>query len=198
MSQRREENGCDVLRADLEELVDGDLGPEETARLESHLKECPACREDLEMARALKEELTALPQFDAPDRLVEAVLETASRESRQTSALWFVLRPAPVLALAAALALAIALPLIWREGTTGGDTGSTEIVESTSLADPEVQRAADEARLALAYVSRASRRVGLEIRDGAIVEHFVRPTAERFRLSRAGASPEERGVGDES
>lgn len=197
MSRHPEQTDCGEVRAGLDAFVDGDLGVEETVRFERHLEGCPSCREELEMARAVKRELAALPQLDAPHRVVQEVLATARREGRRQGARWSFPRPAPVLALAAAVALAIALSLIWRQGEIWRGA-APEIVETTSPADPEVQRAADEARLAFAYMSRATRRAGLEIRDGVIVERFVRPTVERFRTSRAGVALEKGGAGNES
>jgi len=65
--------------------------------------------------------------------------------------------------------------------------------------DPvELERATDEVRVALAYVGRVTRRTGLEIRDGLILERLVIPTAEGLSSLRGAPGAGVRGEGNET
>lgn len=92
--------------------VDARVGATERARLETHLAECPACRQQVEELRALRSVLeewkpvTASVGFDARLRARLEQERLAEEQSRRRG--WFVLRPA----YAAALALAVLLALI--------------------------------------------------------------------------------------
>jgi len=59
---------CDEYKGLLSALLDGELPPEERARVEAHLETCPECRQLLEELRALDTQLAALPGVAAsPD-----------------------------------------------------------------------------------------------------------------------------------
>jgi len=170
--------GCGQAQGLLEAYVDEELDGAERQRLEAHLDSCPGCREQWRLALGVKAALGALPHFDAPaaviDRvLVEAATEQAARAVGEVKRPWWELRPSPIWALvAAALVLALLLPLA---------RGPQQTPASAEVDAESIERAADEARLALAYVARASRRAGLEIRDGLIVQRLVVPAAEGLR-----------------
>jgi len=51
--------------------VDGELSPEDQARLEEHLRDCPACRQQLESERVLRAQIRALPEVAPPAGLEE-------------------------------------------------------------------------------------------------------------------------------
>ena len=169
---------CGQAQGLLEAYVDEELDGAESQRLEAHLDNCPGCREQWRLALGVKDSLGALPHFDAPqaviDRvLLEAATEQAARANGEAKRPWWELRPSPIWALvAAALVLALLLPLA---------RGPQQTPASAEVDAESIERAADEARLALAYVARASRRTGLEIRDGLIVQRLVVPAAEGLR-----------------
>ena len=174
-----EPRGCVEAEGLLEAYVDEDLDGAERQRLEAHLDSCPGCREQWQLALHVKDALGALPQLDAPqaviDRvLVEAATEQASGAGGEVKRPWWeLLRPSPAWALVAAvLLLALLLPLA---------RGPKQPPTSAEVDAETIERATDEARLALAYVAQASRRAGLEIRDGLIIERLVVPAAEGLR-----------------
>jgi anti-sigma factor RsiW len=85
--------------------LDGELGPEETARVESALASEPALAAELDLLRGVDRALGTLPGHEAPDDLADRVLEEARRRGRGR-----LVRLALPLAAAAALALALFLP----------------------------------------------------------------------------------------
>lgn len=180
MSPHPEDRSCEALLDVLEAFVDGDLAAAETAAMERHLESCPSCRVEAKLAQAIRDELRTLPHLDAPATVVAAVKRAARQEQAEakgrTRSRWTLLRPSPVWALAAAFLLAAVLaPLLI-------DSAPPEVVvqeaASEAPAADEVARATDEVRVALAYVGQVTRRTGLEIRDGLIVERLVVPAAE--------------------
>jgi hypothetical protein len=63
----------------LAEYVDGTLGPEDRAGVESHLTTCVSCREEVALAGAARQALGTLPQLDAPPGLAWPVVQRAQR-----------------------------------------------------------------------------------------------------------------------
>lgn len=180
MSRRSEAPTCIRVEGLLEAYVDGELRGGERSHVKEHLHGCEACRRQHALAVALQTELRALPEMDAPRAVIDGVLERARGEHAERRRVWWrSWRSVPSWAplAAAGVALAVALPLIRPPDS---------VDPTVARADPAaVQLAAEQARLALGYVSRASRRTGLEIRDGVIGQRLVLPAAERLRsLSR--------------
>ena len=70
---------CDEVRDRIDDLLDG-LEP--APALASHLEDCPACAQELALARRLQEALAeGLPPLACPDEVSEAVLALAQREA---------------------------------------------------------------------------------------------------------------------
>jgi anti-sigma factor RsiW len=78
---------CSELSEFLARYFAGELGPDERARFEKHLAECPECvvyvRSYSETMRLAKNayELDAMSD-DAPETLIRAILEARQRETR--------------------------------------------------------------------------------------------------------------------
>lgn len=70
---------CDAER--LTGYVDGELPPEESARIAEHLGSCPGCREQVEAERALREQIRQLPPVE-PRSGFEAALRERLRAAR--------------------------------------------------------------------------------------------------------------------
>lgn len=175
MSQRSDQAACGRVEALLEAFVDAELRGDDRSLVEDHVAGCAECRRQHELAVRIRTELRGLPEMDAPPVVIEQVLEEARREQgERPSPWWRMWRPSPVWALAVAvLAIAVLLPLVRQPSAP--PTAAADFDAAT------IQRAAEEARFALGYLSRASRRTGLEIRDGLIVERLMMPAAERLR-----------------
>jgi len=138
---RPAETTCPAVRDRLDPLLDGDLARAEESRLHAHLEGCPACREELRLARDLRRALRdGLPTLECPPEVSARVLAIARDEVARGGAhratdrtdrreplaerLWTWLtggglghlRPAATLAaVAALLLLLVAVPLALRE-----------------------------------------------------------------------------------
>jgi anti-sigma factor RsiW len=170
MSRHRDVPGCERVLGDLERYVDGDMAQLEQEAVARHLDSCEGCRTELDLALAVRDELRALPMFDAPTRVIEATRAATSPTVPDGGMWrWWRLRPSPAWAVAAALVLAAVLaPLVL----------SPPREEPVVVETLEIEQATEQVRLALAYVGQYSRRAGVEIRDGLIVERLVVPAAE--------------------
>lgn len=105
----------------LADYVDGSLGPEDRARVEAHVRDCPSCRQQLELAATARDALAALPDVDAPPGLT---FEVRRRARRPRSGLaWKVATGAAAAAvLAAGIVVAVGPP--GGVDTLGGGAGS--------------------------------------------------------------------------
>lgn len=99
---------CTSFEALLDLFVDGELFPEEMARVQSHLDQCPACRAYVDDALAIRAALDGWEKTPVPEDFHRHVMDAVRAHPRR--------RPTPwkkvVLPLAACFAVAIlALPL---------------------------------------------------------------------------------------
>jgi anti-sigma factor RsiW len=178
---------CGGAQALLEPYLDGELEAPEAERLRAHLARCPACAAELRLAAGIRRALHDLPELEAPPEILARTLDSIRSASRFQP-------PAPprraVLAVAAGIAALLAAALLLlhpvgteRAGTDGTRTGSGAPRPGTTRLQGDlnrpsaaaVARAAREARYALAYVGRASRRAGLTLRDEVIERRVVLP-----------------------
>ncbi len=185
MPARFEALPCTRVLEQLEAHVDGDLAAPAVAAIEAHLEGCPTCAAEHDLALAVRRQLRALPELDAPP----AVLLEVSREAEH-SASFAPLRGArfrkPVrslrrLAWSAAAAAAFAALVIggglWRAGL------QAPVVEPLPADPAAVAQATEEARYALAYLTRVHRRAGLKLRDDLFLDRVARPTARSLARS---------------
>lgn len=78
------ERACGAVRRRLDPLLDGDLDRRDEDRLRRHLEACPACREELELARRLRAALRdGLPTLACPPEVTAEVLRRAGQEARE-------------------------------------------------------------------------------------------------------------------
>jgi predicted anti-sigma-YlaC factor YlaD len=82
--------------------LEGELGPYDAAKLEEHLEECAACRDDLAERRVLHEAFTTLPPFEVPEGFARRVMD-ALPEPETRRAGWL----APLIAAVAALSVGL-------------------------------------------------------------------------------------------
>lgn len=162
---------CDAALDGLEPFVDGELKPEEADRLRSHLQGCRACARELALAERIQKELRALPQPDCPPEILEKVVRAGRGQ-----VVPFPARPLRVRIATAAAVLALAV---------GG--GSLFLhVQQTREQRPspeQVAQATREARLALAYLGRATRKAGFDVRDEVLEKRLVIPAARSVSRS---------------
>jgi anti-sigma factor (TIGR02949 family) len=167
---------CEEALDLLEPYLDGDLPPEEADRVRRHLDACAACAAELALAARIQSELRALPQPDCPPEVIERVRRAGRGEvvpfpSRDRAPRW------RIAAAAALVALAV-----------GG--GSLFVHVQHVQQQEQVAQATREARLALAYFGKVTRKAGLDVRDEVLEKRLVVPVARS--VSRSLEGPETR------
>ena len=150
----------------LEAFVDGDLEPGEERAVAAHLDECPKCRWEHRLAVEIRSTLRALPEHEAPAKVLWAV-RIAAREDGADVRLrdrlpGWVRRPVSAFA-AVVVATIVAATLVWWQRP----------VPRPSMDDPEIARAVQETRFALALVGALGRRAAL---DEVLGRRVVSPT----------------------
>src|SRR5436309_2048887 len=155
----------------LEPYLDGDLPPGEADRVRRHLEACPACAAERALAARIQSELRALPQPDCPPEVIERVRRAGRGEvvpfpSRERAPRWRI-----AAAAAAVIALAVG----------GGALGVH--LQHVQQQQEQVAEATREARLALAYFGKVTRRAGLDVRDEVLEKRLVVPVARSVSRS---------------
>jgi hypothetical protein len=175
MSRPHEPTSCQDFELRIEALVDGELEAAEKASLDEHLENCPACATQFHLALGIRRELRALPELDTPPHVLEAALKhSRRRESRRGSWARFWQAPRPAwLALGAATAAALLSILILAPEP---ETTEPEITA-------EVERATEEARLALAYIDKLTHRAARDLREDIVQRRVVEPAARGLTRS---------------
>src|SRR3954447_20353002 len=161
---------CEEALDLLEPYMDGDLPSGEMDRVRRHLDGCPACAAELSLAARIQRELRALPQPDCPPEVIERVRRAGRGEvvpfpSRERAPRW------RIAAAAALVALAV-----------GG--GSLFVhLQHVRQQEEQVAQATREARLALAYFGKVTRKAGLDVRDEVLEKRLVVPVARSVSRS---------------
>ncbi len=164
---------CHTVNEWLDAMVDDELGPEEAAHVEEHLRLCPACRVELDGLRAVKQAAASLPRELKPRRDLWEGIENRLQVQQKTRPR---LNPA-VIAVAATIVVAVALAFLLAPDrssapTIGGDTMNSAIAhasfESTSYEN--VRAEYEQARHDLLEVIEA-RRHHLAPETLVVIEH---------------------------
>jgi hypothetical protein len=168
---------CDHVRPELSAFIDGELAPAEIARIEQHLRECDACRNETAALRSLAAELAALPRMSVPHSLAGTVRANGPRERTEPGerlAVRDINRKARrylVLSqvLASAALIVLCATVAWRVMDSWDKTSVGTLARGPALGEPPVER-----------------RSAVETDDQTAVGGVLRET-----LRRAGASEEE-------
>ena len=165
---------ADVLDR-LDAWIDGDLDPAEAGVLEAHVEGCAACDEERRLADEIRAELRGLPELDPPDRVIKAVRdETAptigERARGLLDTIWA--RPVPAMAVVAAIVLFMLAVVPWRQSET-----------PPRYTAEEVERAAEETKLALAYVGGIARYAERQARHKVLSDDVVSGTLREISRS---------------
>jgi len=154
---------CHEVADRLEAFVDGELELDAAIAVEGHLAGCAACREQHQLAVAVRDGLRMMPELDTPGHVLAAVRRVTAAESAQrptASPRW-----AWRTAAAAALVVAAASGVLWWHGAHGPQPApSARVTEATA-----------EARLALRYLAGISRRAGIDATRAALVSNLLEP-----------------------
>ncbi len=191
MPQSPDVISCEEALSHLEAYLDGDFAGDPGAAVEVHLERCPDCAAEHRLAVTIRSELRSLPQLDAPPAVLAEVYRQTSRKPvpfvgaqafaspRIRPPATSVRRPAWALLAAAALAAAVLGAPWWLQQpdvTTPGPhvAGS----DTDAAATQAVAQATEEARFAIAYLGKVSRRAGLKVHEEVLVEGLVQPPVE--------------------
>jgi len=162
---------CDAARDLIDPFLAGTLDAAGRRDLEEHLATCPACRETLEDATALRPATAALPRsIDPPHDLWPAITRRLSRRAARPR--WQI----AALAAAAALVLmagssALTLWLVRERGTPRVASSTTPAIEAGYVtATADLMRALDAERGRLAPATVATLERNLAVIDAAIAE----------------------------
>jgi len=174
---------CDEVLRQLDDFVDGRLGPEASDAVAAHLTGCPACQAVVERTRRVLDAAAALPAEVAPARDlwpgIAARLhgEVASLADHRRGRRWPLAAAAALVIAAAGIALLRwpAPPAPGRPGAVGVSAASLASDTELAAALAEYQRAAMALRTALARRAEgmppATRRViesNLAVVDAAV------------------------------
>lgn len=163
---------CEEALDWIEPYLDGDLPEDEAVRLRGHLDHCPACAAELALAARIQGELRSLPQLDCPPEVMERV----RREGRGVVVAFEPQRRATGLRLAAAAAM---LTL-----AVGGGALFLRVQQPSDPPSPEeIAQATAEAKLALAYLGKATRRASADLQEEVLAKRLVVPATRGISRS---------------
>lgn len=163
---------CALVREEIEARLSGSLPVGLNAAVDAHLQRCPPCRAEVELAVAIRRELSALPRFDAPPQVTEAIRRRVRGTAPEPPAISSGRSPDRrrrawvAIAAAAAVALAAAAILV-MPGRSSRPAQQASAVE--------IARATAEARLAFSLLADATATAQLELRQGVLRERVVAP-----------------------
>lgn len=156
----------------LEAYVDGELNEGDRRRMDAYARESDFASRQLRLARMVKTQLADIPWEVCPADVTRAVLVEARKDARR-SILRFVLdetRAAWATILRPSLSVGVLVAAI-LVGTLVGRKDVEEIVATPQ----EIQRALDEAKWTLAFLSELGRETGQSIRREVIEERVAQP-----------------------
>jgi len=164
MNRSDHELPCEEALDFLEPYLDGDLPVAEASRLREHLERCPDCAAELALAARIQRELRSLPQLDCPPEVLEKVRETGRGEvvpfrPRERVGL-------RIAAVAAVLALAV-----------GGAALFLRFERRDRPSPQEIAQATAEARYALAYIGKVTRRTRMNLQEEVLQKRLVVPAS---------------------
>jgi anti-sigma factor RsiW len=168
---------CEEALDLLEPSLDGDLTPAESARLQAHLDGCAACAAELALAGRVQAGLRTLPQPDCPPELLARVVAAGRGEIVPFPSRARTLRTVRGRIAAAAAVAALAV---------GGGSLFVHLQQRAEIRqtqDAQIAEATREARFALAYIGRATRKTGLDVRDEVLQKRLVVPATRTLSLS---------------
>jgi len=161
---------CGLVRQAIEAHLSALLPADQRAAIEAHVERCLACRAELELAAAIRSELSGLPRFDAPPRVIEAIRRQVREVVSPPQALpsgrsaggRFRARAALAAAAAAAFAVAAVVILPGRILRTSQHASAVEVAQATA-----------EARFAFSVVADATATAHHELRHGVLHDRVL-------------------------
>ena len=174
MSQRVDSDRCAEVLDRLDAWIDGDVDESEAATMQAHVDDCEACQRERRLAEELVAELRAMPRFEVPERVLRAV-DRRTRpgvvEKIHSFLEGIVRRPLPAMAAVAAVLVAVVVMTPWNRSSV------------PEYSEQEISRAADDLRLAFAYVGDVTRRAEVRVKERVFDEGVAAQTLRSVRRS---------------
>ena len=174
MSQRVDSDGCAEVLDRLDAWIDGDVDESEAVAMQAHVDDCEACQRERRLAEELVAELRAMPRFEVPERVLRAVdrqTRTGVAEKLHSFFEAIVRRPLPAMAAVAAVLVVAVVMTPWNRSSV------------PEYSEQEISRAADDLRLAFAYVGDVTRRAEVRVKDRVLDEGVAAQTLRSVRRS---------------
>ena len=137
----------------IDSVIDKDLSPDDSARFEAHLHECPACTAELGFARLIQDALRDGTSLACPDTVIASVRDEV-RECEMASTRRFHF---PGQTVRWALAAAALLAVVAGWGMLAGRDTEPPTVVAQGPSPAELLRAEQDLLWTFAYVSAVTR-----------------------------------------
>jgi anti-sigma factor RsiW len=132
---------CTRSAQDIQDLIDGTLGPIRRAELEQHLARCPSCRALADDLQRIRDVAGTIEPLEPPDHVWLQVAGRLRQEgrvhdrpalpaARRAQYVWVAVAAALVLAVGASLMLLMNRTPVTPEATTPGNVAATDTVQS--------------------------------------------------------------------
>jgi anti-sigma factor RsiW len=197
---RNERIDCEWVQDRIDLYIDGDAGGDEALALEQHAAGCEDCTSEIDFARALKSELRALPAHTAPAGVVERA-QAAARAAAASSSPPLRERVAAFLGAQVARhfegmlrpAMAAMIIVVVAAGVFVVSQRDRVPTAQNGYTDAEIAAAAQQARVAFAYVGRYTQRP-VQVISNDVMEDRVVPRMQKAMTQSLGGVMEERIV----
>ena len=166
---------CNEYENLITEYLENKCTPDQCIQMESHLSGCKKCHELAEQERLVMEKLIEIPIEPCPDEIIASVMESIPGHSMslmERIRSWF--QPAPpirygAVSLAGSLVILMLVLFLYIPGQ------QRQSIDSAEYSPEQIQRAATEAKLALAYFSVYSRKTETALEKLNVLEPVIKP-----------------------
>ena len=169
---------CDYAQENMDAYLDRDLTADEVVQVETHLQECFSCREELEFAKQVRDELRDFPRQECPDTVLNAAMGRFKRQEQLgQDRMGPLTKPIFVWGLRAAIIVALCFGLL-----IPAFLHKRSPEPSSEISQEELARARQDVQIAIAYLGHAGRRsasiVLEEMAEARTVPHLKNAFAE--------------------
>ena len=166
---------CEDYAALLDPYIDGELSPEDTARVREHLTECGGCRAYVQAALLLRENFPEIEETEVPDGFAESVMgaiRSGAAPQKKRRAPWAKVL-LPLAACCAIVILVRSLPV----GVPTADTASADAVTEAAVQD-DAETPQDDAAIARISPPEAEESAGVREDDSVEESDEALPEAD--------------------
>lgn len=188
---------CEWVQDRIDPYLDGEAGQDDKVAIEQHAATCTDCSSEIDFARALMSELRALPAHAAPAGTVERA-EAAARGAAASSSPSLGERVAAFLGKHVARhfegmmrpAMAAMILVVVAAGVFVVSQRDRVPTEQNGYTEAEIAAAAEQARVAFAYVGHYTQRPVQVLRKDVMAERVVPRMQQAMMQSLGGVMQE--------